>query len=180
MGRIVRMDDWDRAERTTGRIIGRCDMRFRPALHRKGMMYYITMYKRSPQGIAFTDMKESEEHAERTYMELSAFLGSFVGSLGGWAIVTTPARRHYGRFHFATSVCRMLAEAENITFYEGAVQCVDRNRIEPEFHLLRPIAEKRVIIFDDIITTGKTLETTYNLIREGREQVICIVGINNR
>ena len=52
--------------------------------------------------------------------------------------------------------------------------------MELEFHLLRPLAEKRIIIFDDIITTGKTLEATYALIREKREQVICIVGINNK
>ena len=179
MARIVRMDDWDRAERKIV-AIRRCDMHFRPVLHRKGGMYYITMYRRSSSGMSFSEIKESVKCAESVCEELSRFLGLLVGCLDGWAIVTTPARRHYGGFHFATAVCRKLAETEKINFYEGAVQCVDRNRMEPEFHLLRPLAEKRIIIFDDIITTGKTLEATYALIREKREQVICIVGINNK
>lgn len=180
MGRIVRMDDWDKAGAVRCRHIRRCDMRLRPSLHRKGGMFFITMYRRTREGCTFAEIKTSEEHAGTVSDELALFLSSFVGGLSGWAIVTTPARRHYGGFHFATSVCRKLAEAVKIPFYEGAVQCTDRNRLNPDFHLLRPIAEERIILFDDIITTGKTLEATYGLIREGREQVLCIVGINNR
>ena len=30
-----------------------------------------------------------------------------------------------------------------IPFYADAVQCINRNRLELDFHLLRPIAERR-------------------------------------
>lgn len=180
MGRIVRMDDWDKDGIVRCRHVRRSDMRFRPSLHRKGGMYFITMYRRTREGCTFAEIKSSGEHAGTVSGELASFLSSFVGDLSGWAIVTTPARRHYGGFHFATEVCRKVAEAVKIPFYEGAVQCTDKNRLNPDFHLLRPLAEERIIIFDDIITTGKTLEATYGLIREERKQVVCIVGINNR
>jgi hypothetical protein len=48
----------------------------------------------------------------------------------------------------------------------------------PEFYLLRNIPERKVIIFDDIITTGMTLTATRSLFLD-REQVVCIVGIHN-
>lgn len=180
MARITRMDDWDRTGAYRSRHARRCDMRFRPALHRKGGMYFITLYRRSGEGPSFEEIKSSEEHAETFSKDSARFLSSYIGDLEGWAVVTTPRRRHFGGFHFATEVCRMLAKAESIPFYEGAVQCINRDRISPEFHLLRPVAEERIIIFDDIITTGRTLEATYALLKEDRRQVVCIVGINNR
>ena len=61
-------------------------------------------------------------------------------------------RRHTGGFHFATAVCERISTTLGIPFYADAVQCINRNRLDPDFHLLRPIAERRVIVYDDIIT----------------------------
>ena len=72
----------------------------------------------------------------------------------------------------------LISDTKHIPFYQGAVQCVTKDRLNPEFHLLREIPEKKVIVFDDIITTGKTLSATRNLLTD-KEQVICIVGIYN-
>lgn len=179
MGKIVRMDDWDKVGSVRVRHIRRCDMHLRPSLHQRDGMYYITLYRRTREGPTFLEIKDSQEQAARMAGDLTEFLSSFIGDLEGWAITTTPARRHYGGFHFATEVCRKVAEAEKIPFYEGALQCTNKDRMAPDFHLLRPIAEERVILFDDIITTGKTLEATYSLIKEGRRQVLCLIGIYN-
>ncbi|RAZ94971.1 hypothetical protein DK853_32410, partial [Klebsiella oxytoca] len=44
--------------------------------------------------------------------------------------------------------------------------------------LLRPIKEKKIIVYDDILTTGSTLLATYELLKD-REQLLFLVGINN-
>lgn len=65
-----------------------------------------------------------------------------------------------------------------IPFYENAIQCLTKDRLNPEFFLLRPIKEKKIIVYDDILTTGSTLLATYELLRD-REQLLFLIGINN-
>ena len=52
-----------------------------------------------------------------------------------------------------------------------------RRRHYEGFHL-RPIKEKKIIVYDDILTTGSTLLATYELLKD-REQLLFLVGINN-
>ena len=68
--------------------------------------------------------------------------------------------------------------AVKIPFYENAIQCLTKDRLNPEFFLLRPIKEKKIIVYDDILTTGSTLLATYELLKD-REQLLFLVGINN-
>ena len=77
------------------------------------------------------------------------------------------------------AICQMISDRLGIPFYADAVQCINRNRLDPEFHLLRPIAERRVIVYDDIITTGTTLTATASLLAD-RDFVLNLIGINNR
>ena len=102
-----------------------------------------------------------------------------VGGYEGWCIVTTPRRRHNEGFHFSTSICTKIAGAVKIPFYENAIQCLTKDRLNPEFFLLRPIKEKKIIVYDDILTTGSTLLATYELLKD-REQLLFLVGINNK
>ena len=67
----------------------------------------------------------------------------------------------------------------NIRFYENAIQCTDKDRLHPEFFLLRPVLEPNVIFYDDIITTGSTMVASYELLKD-RKRVLPLIGINDR
>lgn len=179
-GKKIHIDDWDKpiSSRAWSRHERVCDMREKIALHRKGDMYYISLYKQSKNGISLNEIKK-EEHVSTFVLSASTFLKQFIGNINDWCIITTPRRRHHDGYHFATAICQEIADKEKITFYENAFHCISKDRVNPEFFLLRKINENRVILFDDIITTGKTLTTCYNILKKENKQILAIVGINN-
>ena len=174
------MDDWDKepVEHIRNQKCRKCDFTDTLRIHVKHDFLYYSLYKRSREGIDFDSIKQSEEHARIMSASACSLIDRLLLSLDGWCIVTTPRRRHFEGFHFSEFVSGLISETKHIPFYKGAVQCLTKDRLSPEFHLLREIPEKKVIIFDDIITTGMTLTATRNLLLD-KEQVVCIVGIYN-
>ena len=177
-GRKVRMDEWDKPTLGWKKRERFCNMQPKVRIHRKGGFYYISLFASTKDGIPFTEIKNSGECAEAISSAATELILSMVRPDDEWCIVTTPKRRHFTEYHFATDICKKIAWGLNIKFYESAIQCLNKTRINPEFHLLRPITEQRIILFDDICTTGSTITAAYDLLRD-RKQVLCIVGINN-
>lgn len=181
-GKIVRMDRWDyfpKKPKFGSSAVPFCDMSSRLTFHRMGKMFYFSFFRRSKGGKSFMEIKRSESDAGRFAEEGVYFIRCLIHNLEGWCIVTTPGRRSGDGPHFASLVCRQMADTLGIPFHDNAVCCVNRQRIEPEFHLLRPIPEKKVIVFDDIITTGSTLKATVESLGE-RDIILNLIGINNR
>lgn len=180
--KIVRMDDWDaviKGPKLLSDNVPRCDLVPREALHRIGSLYYISQFKRSKDGLTFREIKTSENHSAVFAEAACRFLASFLCNMNGWCIITTPRRRHAEGFHFATEVCRQISAVLGISFYDDAVQCVNHDRLHPDFVMLRPIEERRVIVYDDIITTGSTMIAT-NAQLGDRDTVLNLIGISNR
>lgn len=94
----------------------------------------------------------------------------------GWAILTTPKRRHKEQ-NFAESVCMKLTEKLEIPFYQDAISAKTRQRINPQFALHANIKESNIIIYDDILTTGATLDAVNKLLID--KNCFFVVGINN-
>lgn len=180
--KITRMDKWDvptSRPRLKGGNIPLCDLSPRTVLHQLGSLVYFAQFKRSKHGTSFSEIKQSADIAALFADTASNFIQRLVNNTEDWCIITTPRRRHADGFHFATAVCERTAARLGIPFYADAVQCINRNRLELDFHLLRPIAERRLIVYDDIITTGTTLTATASLLAD-RDFVLNIIGINNR
>lgn len=176
------MDDWDipvRQHKLKGKDIPLCDLTPRPALHKIGSLAYISQFRRTKSGTPFSDIKQSAEIAQKFAEAAVSIISRIVLNTCGWAIITTPRRRHSEGFHFATEVCTQISETLGIPFHRDAVLCVNRSRIEPEFHILRPMEEKKLIVYDDIITTGSTLSATAALLSD-RDIVLNLIGISNR
>lgn len=176
------MDRWDilpKQPRLTGKDIPLCDLSSRPVIHQLGSLVYFSFCKRTKTGIPFSEIKQSAEYAVKFALEAISLISRLVNNTEDWAIITTPRRRHFDGFHFATSVCEHISSTLDIPFYRDAVQCINRSRLDPEFHLLRNIEKRNVIVFDDIITTGTTLKATRELLAD-RDFILNIVGINNR
>lgn len=181
-GKITRMDKWDipaSRPRLKGGNIPLCDLNARPALHRLGKLWYVSHFRRTKVGTPFSEIKQSQAAVDLFADAAVFFLDKFINNTEDWAIVTTPRRRHTDGFHFASEVCRVIAKSLSVPFYADAAQCVSRDRLAPEFHLLRPIKERRIIIYDDIITTGATLTATAELFAD-RDFILNVIGINNR
>lgn len=184
--KIIRMDNWDvpaSRPRLKGGNIPLCDLSPRTVLHQLGSIVcsivYFSQFRRTKTGTPFSEIKHSTE-ASTLFAETACnFIERLVNNTEDWCIITTPRRRHTDGFHFASAVCELIAARLRIPFYADAVQCINRNRLDPDFHLLRPIAERRVIIYDDIITTGATLTATVGLLSD-RDFVLNLIGINNR
>lgn len=179
--KIVRMDDWDRE--TSVEPAGKqkclmCDFTDTLRLHVKHDYLYYSLFKRSRKGIGFDAIKQSEEHARIMADRACSLIDRLLSNLEGWCIVTTPRRRHFDGFNFSEFVSGLISETKGIPFYKGAVQCLTKDRLNPDFSLLRTIPERNVIIFDDIITTGTTLTATRDLFHD-KDQAVCIVGIYN-
>lgn len=176
------MDNWDvpaSRPRLKGGNIPLCDLSPRTVLHQLGSLVYFSQFRRTKTGTPFSEIKHTAE-ASTLFAETACnFIERLVNNTEDWCIITTPRRRHAEGFHFATAVCGHIADTLGIPFYSDAVQCINRNRLDPDFHLLRPIAERRVIIYDDIITTGTTLTATASLLSD-RDFVLNLIGINNR
>lgn len=179
MVRIVRMDDWDRETGGWMKRTLRCDMKERFALHRKGDLFYVSMFRTTKEGRTFYELKMSQSAACAFSEAAVRFISQVVRPDGDWCIVTAPRRRHAEGYHLATDVCRKIAAGVNIRFYENAIQCTDKDRLHPEFFLLRPILEPNVIFYDDIITTGSTMVASYELLKD-RKRVLPLIWINNR
>ncbi len=172
------MDDWDRPSRGWKSHIRTCNMKERVRIHRKGGLFYVSLFARTNEGLTFEEIKESEECADIIAGSAVNFLTSMIRPDSEWCIVTAPRRRHTEGYNFADAVARKISEGVRIKYYEEAVQCVNRNRINPDFYLLREIKEQRIILFDDILTTGSTLTALAELF-EDRKQIFCLIGIKN-
>lgn len=180
--RIIRMDDWDACPgkpKLMSEKVPLCDLKPHPAMHRIWSTIYFSQFKRSKEGRIFQEIKSSREDARIFAVAACGFLRTLINNLDGWAVVTTPRRRHDDMFHFATDVCRHIASTLGISFYDGAVATTNRDRLHPDFVLLLPVPEPRVIVYDDIITTGATLIATSALFAD-KEMVLNVVGISNR
>ena len=176
------MDDWDavaKGPKLLSDNAPRCDLTPREALHRIGSLYYISQFKWSKEGLTFREIKSSADHAAMFADVACKFISTFVGNTADWCIITTPRRRHADGFHFATEVCRIISDTLGLPFYDDALQCINHDRLHPDFMLLRPIAERRVIVYDDIITTGSTMIAT-NAQLGDRDMVLNLIGISNR
>lgn len=176
------MDKWDvpaSRPRLKGGTIPLCDLSERTAIHHLGNLVYFSQFKRTKRGVPFSEIKQSAETAQAFAESACNFIMRLINNTKDWAIITTPRRRHADGFHFASAVCERISDRLGIPFYADAVQCINRNRLEPDFHLLRPISERLVIIYDDIITTGTTLRATASLLAD-RDFILNLIGINNR
>lgn len=79
--------------------------------------------------------------------------------------------------NFAESVCVSIAAKVGIPFYKDVVSAKNRQRVNPTFSLNEEITENNIIVYDDIITTGSTIDAVNKLLPE--KNCIYIIGINN-
>jgi hypothetical protein len=156
-----------------------CDFTDKIELHKKGLFYFVSVWRRTETGTSIADAKHDPAMIElfaNKALELIPQLWGANFADGGWCIVTSPKRRNK-EANFASAVCARVAEVLLIPFYDDAIICRTKMRINPEFTVVKHIAEPNVLVYDDILTTGSTLTAVFNVLR--KKNCVFLVGINN-
>ena len=105
-GRKVRMDEWDKPTLGWKKRERFCNMQPKVRIHRKGGFYYISLFASTKDGMSFTEIKNSGECAEAISSAATELILSMIRPDDEWCIVTTPKRRHFTEYHFATDICK--------------------------------------------------------------------------
>ena len=143
----------------------------------------ISLWKKSVYGRTLTDIKADPDMVEFFAVNVAKLVGQILGSslsLGDWAIVTSPKRRHKER-NFASLVSARLADLLGIPFYEDIAECHSKHRVGAVFTFgAEPPKERNIIVFDDFVTTGATMISMRELLIPLGYNLVFFTGINNK
>lgn len=154
-----------------------CDLSDHLQLHKRDCFYYICSYHNTPTGIPISEVK-TEPNVELFARKAEEIVRGMVQlrDTKDWCIITTPKRRHKEK-NFASMVATQLAKFLGIPFYDDTMEAKGRDRINPDFTLVKDIPESNVILYDDILTTGSTIRACVHLLTT--KNVVCVIGIDN-
>ena len=143
----------------------------------------ISLWKKSVYGRTLTVIKADPNMVEFFAVNVAKLVGQILGSslsLGDWAIVTSPKRRHKER-NFASLVSARLADLLGIPFYEDVAECHSKHRVGAVFTFgAEPPKERNIIVFDDFVTSGATMISMRELLLPLGYNLVFFTGINNK
>lgn len=160
----------------------RCDFTRKVRLTRRGGVFFISLWEKSLFGRTLTDIKGDDSMVDFFAENISPLITDVFGehlAEGDWAIITTPKRRHKVK-NFASCISEKIAEHLGIPFYEDVALCPNRHRVGAIFTLNILPEEKNLIVFDDFVTTGSTLASMSNLLKQYDRNFVFVCGINNK
>ena len=160
----------------------RCDFQSRPMLAYRTGLSFLAVWKRSVYGKTLSEIKADDtmipKVAEATVALLADVLGNNLAA-GGWAVITTPKRRHLQR-NFASLVADRIASILGISFYEDVALCRSKQRVNATFTINLCPSEQNIIVFDDFVTTGQTMLSMKRLFEPTGKNLVFIAAINNK
>ena len=159
----------------------RCDFSSSPLMARAGGVRFIARWRHTVVGRTLGDIKGDDAmvpfFADAMAPLIQETLGQNLGT-GGWALVTTPRRRHKER-NFATLVSAQLAARLGIPFHEDVCTAKSAQRINAQFSLRYMPPEPNIIVFDDFVTTGSTIHSMQQLFQPLGKNLIFFTAVNN-
>lgn len=141
----------------------------------------ITLWYKSKLGRTLTEIKEDDESIAFFSENMTKLIGKFIAGYidpENWCVITTPKRRHKER-NFATEVARQIAANLGIPFYEDVATARSRERINAIFDINYLPRQQNIIVFDDFVTTGHTMNSMLNLLGPLKKTLLFFAGINN-
>ncbi len=160
----------------------RCDFQSRPMLAYRTGLFLLAVWKRSVYGKTLTEIKADDAMIPKVAEATAALVAEVLGNnlaAGGWAIITTPKRRHLQR-NFASLVADRIASILGIPFYEDVALCRSMQRVNATFTMNVCPSEQNIIVFDDFVTTGQTMLSMKRLFQPTDKNLVYIAGINNK
>ena len=143
----------------------------------------ISLWKKSVYGRTLTDIKSDPDMIDFFASNVAKLVEQIIGhslSNGDWCIVTSPKRRHRER-NFASLISARLSALLGIRFYEDIAECHSKHRVGAVFTLNgEPPVESNIIVFDDFVTTGATMQSMRELLMPLHKNLVFFTGINNK
>ncbi len=167
---------WDKTQEA------RCDFQYHLRLTRRASTNFISIWQKSVFGRTLTDIKADDRMVPYFVENLLPVIQEMLGfhlAKGNWALVTTPMRRHTIR-NFASRIAEKLAGGLGIPFYYDCARCRSKQRVGAVFDAHNIPREQNIIVFDDFVTTGSTLQSMKNLLLQEGKNPIFFCGINNK
>ena len=167
---------WDKSEEA------RCDFQYHLRLTRRASTNFISIWQKSVFGRTLTDIKDDDSMVPYFVENLVPVIHEMIGynlPSGDWAIVTTPMRRHLQR-NFASRIAEQMASALDIPFYYDCAHCRSKQRVGAVYDANNIPMEHNVIVFDDFVTTGSTIQAMKNLLHSLGKNPVFFCGINNK
>ena len=145
--------------------------------------FYFSFYK----AFDLEAFKANIHNASVLADQLSLLINFYVANPANLTVITTPKRSHTDKlgYNFSSEILYRVKDKTGIVFLEDVFTARTKNKLEPDFTQNKTIETKNLFLFDDILTTGKTVFTCLDLIRSNPENICCslnipvIVGINN-
>lgn len=167
---------WDKS------VEARCDFTRKVRITRRSGIFFTTLWQKSLYGRTLTDIKSDDTMPQFFADNLAPLLTAILGSnlrKGGWCMITTPPRRHK-EGNFATRTMLLLAKGMGLPCYGNACSCRTRQRMNAVFDVHTVPREPNIIVFDDIVTTGQTLQAMYRAFAPYGKNLFFFAGINNK
>ena len=160
----------------------RCDLSVeRMTMSQHASIPVLSIWKKSIKGRKLTDIKSDDAmvtyFADHLTPVIEKVLGKYLYK-GHWAIVPSPKRRHLTQ-NFACRIASEIGARLQIPYYEDVALAHSRQRVAVDFDLGYLPDEPNLIIFDDFVTTGSTLNAMYRLLEPRGKNLFFVVGINN-
>ena len=167
---------WDKSEEA------RCDFQYHLRLTRRASTNFISIWQKSIFGRTLTEIKGDDSMVPYFVENLVPVIKEMIGynlPSGDWAIVTTPMRRHREN-NFASRISKQMASALGIPFYYDCAHCRSKQRVGAVYDANNIPIEHNVIVFDDFVTTGSTIQAMKNLLHSLGKNPVFFCGINNK
>lgn len=164
-------------------VLARCDLSEQHVhLFPKVGLRIIAVWKRAVKGPTLADIKADDGMVPVFSNSLAPVIRSVLGenlSSGGFAVITTPRRRHKER-NFACMVAASLAQNLGIPYREDVAIARTKQRIGVDFEPGNIPPETNLICFDDFVTTGSTLGAMNRLLAPMGKNIVYVVGVDNQ
>lgn len=142
----------------------------------------VAVWKRSIKGPTLAEIKADDDCIPLFANRIASVIGSVLGAnlrSGGYALVTTPRRRHKQR-NFACLVTAAIAQSLQLPYYEDVAFARSKQRVAVDFDLGYLPPENNLIVIDDFVTTGSTLGAMNRLLAPLGKNLTFFVGVDNQ
>ena len=142
----------------------------------------MAVWRRTVKGPTLAEIKADDEKIPLFANAIASLIEQTLGTnlhQGGFAIVTTPRRRHKER-NFACLVAESIANHLHIPYRPDVAIAKSKQRIGVDFEpgIIPP--ETNLIVFDDFVTTGSTIGAMNRLLAPMGKNCMYFVGVNNQ
>lgn len=163
-------------------VEARCDFSSSTAKLTHRGAWFISIWKKSLYGRTLSEIKADKEmiafFADNIARQIAATLGNFL-SPTDFALVSAPKRRHKVN-NFAAAMAQLCADRLGLPFFDDCAIARSRHRVKAVFDPGNIPPHRNIIVVDDIVTTGSTIEAMHSMLSGLKKNTVFFAGINNK